>query len=414
MTTIEKAPDADLVWRQKIVPGAPVPPPVQSVFGRVGHVVAVLNDYVASLVGNDSGVPGATVKDALNALIGAIAVGLPFSPSRTLFVAKAWPLGVDPLIYFTNINDALIQANTLAPTATAFVGIVIFPGVYPENLTLVSNVLLFGMGREGVRPQGNMTWTPGAGINAARAAVREEVGLYNLRWPSASTFTDNRSAKTAESSILDVRDCILPAWTFTPRNNSNDSINLNTSIVNNFTGAGGGVAGGGVITTNATEFNGSILSFPPGCNAALVGGNVFATTMVMPNNTNNFTGKALDIVGNVNQFGTALYIGSYLRGSLTVSPGGFADVMTSECANLVAGSGPIDRRISRRTTGVTVAGVPLAIVLDPPLSDNLYAVSFSQVSGTRNIPLITAKATTGFTLTDNVGGNVYDLTVSKD
>ncbi len=43
-------------------------PPVTSVFGRIGAVVAVLGDYLASLVSNDSTVTGATVADALNTL----------------------------------------------------------------------------------------------------------------------------------------------------------------------------------------------------------------------------------------------------------------------------------------------------------------------------------------------------------
>lgn len=45
---------------------------VASVFGRAGVVVATLGDYLASLVSNDSGVPGSTVKDALNVLAAAI------------------------------------------------------------------------------------------------------------------------------------------------------------------------------------------------------------------------------------------------------------------------------------------------------------------------------------------------------
>ncbi len=45
---------------------------VTSVFTRTGAVVAALNDYVASLIGNDSSVSGATVKDALNTLLAAI------------------------------------------------------------------------------------------------------------------------------------------------------------------------------------------------------------------------------------------------------------------------------------------------------------------------------------------------------
>ena len=45
---------------------------VTSVFSRIGAVVAALNDYAASLVDNDSGVSGATVADALDALNTAI------------------------------------------------------------------------------------------------------------------------------------------------------------------------------------------------------------------------------------------------------------------------------------------------------------------------------------------------------
>ena len=44
--------------------------PVTSVFGRLGDVIAVLNDYPASLINNDSGVAGATVAAALDTLGG--------------------------------------------------------------------------------------------------------------------------------------------------------------------------------------------------------------------------------------------------------------------------------------------------------------------------------------------------------
>ncbi|MGR3221383.1 MAG: hypothetical protein ACUZ8H_16425 [Candidatus Anammoxibacter sp.] len=48
------------------------PAPVDSVFGRTGVITAALNDYLASLVDNDSTVIGATVKDALETLEAAI------------------------------------------------------------------------------------------------------------------------------------------------------------------------------------------------------------------------------------------------------------------------------------------------------------------------------------------------------
>jgi len=43
---------------------------VDSVFGRTGVIVSVAGDYAASQVNNDSGVPGATVADALDSLSG--------------------------------------------------------------------------------------------------------------------------------------------------------------------------------------------------------------------------------------------------------------------------------------------------------------------------------------------------------
>lgn len=61
---------------------------VSSVFGRQGAVIAAASDYDASQVDNDSGVPGATVKDALDNIVGRLTqeLGLwltgPNSPSR--------------------------------------------------------------------------------------------------------------------------------------------------------------------------------------------------------------------------------------------------------------------------------------------------------------------------------------------
>lgn len=55
------------------VSGSTITADVRTVFGRIGNVVATLNDYAASLIGNDSSVSGATVKDALQTLASSIA-----------------------------------------------------------------------------------------------------------------------------------------------------------------------------------------------------------------------------------------------------------------------------------------------------------------------------------------------------
>ncbi len=69
--------------------GTPTPDLVTSVFGRIGAVVAVLGDYAASLISNNSNVPGATVQDALNyfaqapaAVAGGAAPALDFAVNR--------------------------------------------------------------------------------------------------------------------------------------------------------------------------------------------------------------------------------------------------------------------------------------------------------------------------------------------
>lgn len=60
--------------------------PVSSVFGRVGAVTAAASDYDASQVDNDSSVSGATVADALNALL---ALAPPVSSDYLLIATKA-------------------------------------------------------------------------------------------------------------------------------------------------------------------------------------------------------------------------------------------------------------------------------------------------------------------------------------
>jgi len=61
------------------------PDVVTSVFTRTGAVAAVSGDYAASLVSNDSAVPGADVQDALDALLaGVVAAGKPTANNKIM------------------------------------------------------------------------------------------------------------------------------------------------------------------------------------------------------------------------------------------------------------------------------------------------------------------------------------------
>lgn len=61
----------EIEFLQNVPPGGA---PVASVFGRTGIVTATLGDYLASLIDNDSGVTGADVAAALDALAAILAV----------------------------------------------------------------------------------------------------------------------------------------------------------------------------------------------------------------------------------------------------------------------------------------------------------------------------------------------------
>jgi hypothetical protein len=104
----------------------PPPSPVTSVFGRVGAIVATLGDYAASLVTNDSGVAGATVKDALNTLAGLIPPAAPVTSVfgrvgvvvATLGDYAASLVTNDSSVAGATVKDAL---NTLAGAIIAIV-----------------------------------------------------------------------------------------------------------------------------------------------------------------------------------------------------------------------------------------------------------------------------------------------------
>ena len=96
-------------------------------------------------------------------------------PARTLFVSTSWPAGSNPAIYFTSIAAAYAASIALNPSTGNPVEILVYPGVYADPISVVSNVHLVGAGQQRtVLVTGAVTWTPGAGVNASQAANSEE------------------------------------------------------------------------------------------------------------------------------------------------------------------------------------------------------------------------------------------------
>jgi hypothetical protein len=112
-----------------VTPGAGAP--VTSVFARIGDVVAVLGDYTSSLVTNSSAVAGATVTAALNALAAAIAA-IPSAPVASVF-ARAGAVVAAAGDYTSSLvtNASSVAGATVTDALNALVASAASSGTFP-------------------------------------------------------------------------------------------------------------------------------------------------------------------------------------------------------------------------------------------------------------------------------------------
>lgn len=218
----------------EITPTAGPAAPVLSVFGRVGAVLAQAGDYAASLLGNDSFVPGATVKAALESLY----QGLPSAtPGSTLH------LYVDPLTG----NDA--NAGTLAaPVATTaglakvfprfrFVPVVVhlvsaanYPSLrVPPSYAMAARCPVYVIGE-----QSTIVATGSVLAGSSDLVLNATVASKDLYQGMTLRMTSGAAASGAKRLI---RNCttttITPAWRLTavPATNDTFAIERPASVV---------------------------------------------------------------------------------------------------------------------------------------------------------------------------------------
>lgn len=346
-------------------------------------------------------VPGASVTDALNNLLRA-------GPARTFFVASSWLVTSDPARQFTDPQAALTAAAALLPTQDAPVVIIIYPGVYTQNLTLVSNVHLFGFTTNGTRLTGTVTWTAGAGVNAPQAAIRERIYMRGLRFEGA--WSIDATAKTASFAEL---------------------VQRAVNVLADFTYLGRALTGGqdflvmsdGVNTGTTWLLKGIVPNLYGGCSLGaasitlqdcLFGSTLEGIATFNPLNLVNSPGTS----GNGNAFAdinvdatSALITAGSNMGTLTVAAGGMADVRKSTYTAL-AGLGSINRDTILLSAGPTAIGAN-AIAIAPPLMDATYNAILTLVAGALALTgvTVTAKTAAGFTLTDPAGGHTFDVTI---
>ena len=335
-----------------------------------------------------------------------------FKPERTLFVAQSWPVGSDPAVFFTAIDAALTQAAALTPTQANPVAILVYPGTYPQNLTLVPFVSIMGAG--GAFPDvlitGTITWKP-------TGSAFESTFLYFLNLQNAAGITVNTTGKTGGQTTFIGFNCFVNNLTYTGRANAGPTRDL-VQFFNCVPGMPPFT-----ITTAQFEWNASRLNamtFNGACRFAIAGGTTIPAA-VAPWNVNEtstgfVTGAFLGTPWNVASGASVVISGCDITSPITVAAGGVADVRGSNYngnANLV-GPGTINRTTHTQSFGPTVVGAN-AVVFAVPFPDAIYNVALQLTAGPGSAGVtVTGKTGAGFTINDPVGGNTFDILVNHD
>jgi hypothetical protein len=166
------------VWPGVLKLGGSLFMPVMSVFGRVGAVVAVLGDYAAGLVTNDSVVEGATVKDALDNLSlfdpasNQIISGFPLPSLPTTFgpIASAGVIGTATARVPDNTSYGArkLRVGFVSPASLNGQGMFLFYSAYAGAAGYFSRESGFALQQDvllaAVSP--NLSWMLGVGIAA--------------------------------------------------------------------------------------------------------------------------------------------------------------------------------------------------------------------------------------------------------
>jgi hypothetical protein len=329
-------------------------------------------------------------------------------PARTLFVAQSWSPGVDPMVFFTTIADALAQAGTMTPASGNPVAVIIFPGTYTENIDIPSWVFLSSGSTEqnAVTINGTVTWTP-------TGAAMEVVQLYFLNiGPTTVTTTGKMGGQTTfilhgcfvnnltvngRSASGATRDLVVAATSVPGQN----VFNLNSCLFEWHAGR-----------LNGMTFDGACVFRIIGSTtipAAVSGWSVNGTSTGICTGDNFTTGWTLGP-------GTSVVFGGCSLTALTVEAGATADIRSSECPDSsLSGPGKVSRRSLTTSFTTKPGGGANQVMFTVPFPDGAYNVSLQLTAGHGNALATTSNKTgEGFTIHDAGGKNTYDVTVIHD
>lgn len=345
------------------------------------------------------GVPNATL----------VADATEFAPDRVLFVAKAWPTGVDPNVYFTTVAAALTRAAVLVPTAASPVVIRVAPGTYTENVTMLPFVPLVGDTQGQAIIAGNATITPtGSGV--------EGFFLMNIR-VNTGTVTITTTGKTGGTFTFNATNCNINAASVTGRSASGATQDLIYFGLCNLS-SGSFTFSNCLVEIQSCRHRGC--TFNNACIYNINGGNPVPNGTGLPwavngTSTGIATGSDFNSQWTFASGTSGTFAGCHTSANINANAGSSVDVLASDIpvANLV-GPGPINRRTHIQSSGATSAGAN-AIAFTIPFIDANYNVNLQLTAGPGNAAAtITAKAGSGFTINDSVGGNTFDITVAHN
>lgn len=330
-----------------------------------------------------------------------------FKPKNTLFVATGWPTDYDTKTYFTSIGGAMTQAAALSPSPTNQVSVIIYPGVYTEDVTVVSNVDI-SCRMSGALVSGTTTWTPGISPNAAQIGDDEKLSISNC---FIDALTVNSTGKTGSSAsgaaLLYIDDTdITGAFSTYYRGESQDASDLDDITV-----TGNVIQSAGTVTLRDPIIGGTVLVEAVASYTQL-GGEVTGLF------TTKDSGTAVVVVGS---YLNGVHVGnntdftardSYLAGSLTTEAAAtLSDIRSSEYSSFV-GTGSVDRTLFIGTTTPSVVGSNQA-TLSPPYPNAAYKVTMTQTSGVAQSVLVTAKAQGSFNYTVTNVTAAFDFIITR-
>jgi hypothetical protein len=330
-----------------------------------------------------------------------------------LFVATGWPVGVDPLVFFTSIQAALNQAALMAPTTASPVIIYIYGSTFTENVVIPaaasSGVLLVGTKSNNTILNGSLTWAPvGAGT--------ESFNLVHLRVNTGALILDTTGKPAGVPTNFICTNCNF---------NSINALGLTA------TGAGQNLfsmeacnygAGAMTVESMRVEFIGCRhrgFTLNGACIGSLGGGipipgaaanawTVNGTSTIKCQGT-SFIQQWTFAAGTSGQF-----TGCLTNSNVNIAAGATVDVRASNMSAFLVGPGSANRTTQTISFGPTAIGAN-AVVFAIPYPDATYNVAL-QLSGAGDATgvYVDTKLVTGFTINDPIGGNTFDIIVTHD